>query len=176
VKTALRDINFDAVIAHVESYAKSAGEVCDPNIQAELARKRTGAEKWSMLRDFAALAAIFEATAIDQIEIDHPLVQATLRAHHLAGTPMPRIELRAGLDAGPRLAELAAAHPEITWDADEFQVFLVAALLEHGSVEIDLVDEPWLLRWGAAQPAMYVLFLFATLRALGELDAVKDPS
>lgn len=171
MKLTLRQIDFDAVIARVESHAKATGEACDPNIQRELAQKQTRAEKWSMLRDFTALAAIFDATSVDQIEIDHPLVQAALRAHHLARAPMPAIELRPGLDGGPRLAELAAAHPEITWDADEFQVFLVAALLEHGSIEIELVDEPWRLRWGAAQPAMYVLYLFATLRALGELDA-----
>lgn len=168
--TRISDLDFTTVIGRVERFTLVTGQACDPRIQAELARMATITDRLTMLRAFTALAAVFDAASPDALGAGDPLVRALARVQSQLPSPIPAVALRSGTDAGPRLRELVAACTDAKWDIDALLADVVTAIRSHGDVEIDEAAHPWHTSWGAAQPAVFVLFLLVALRALGQLD------
>ena len=171
----VRELDFDAIVEHIRrSTNVAARKACDPIIQSDLAFIKCRADAADNLRDHVALAALDDAKSVDDIRESDPLVRALVRAqHHPDVRPIPRTLVRAGLDgddAAPRLKEIVAAHPELTWDPDDIQRLLIRAIVDGaGDVEVDDDFPPWQISWEPMGAAAYTLITLVTLRTLGEL-------
>ena len=171
----IRDLDFQALIKRVAKATNverraSAGGIFD----SELPFVRSPADAADMLRDFLMLAALRDAKRLDDVRPEQPLVQALVRAqHHPSARPFTQVEVEGGLygpDAGPRLREIIAAHPELTWDPDEIQRLIIQAIRDqYGDHELDDAQQPWLMYWSPASTAANALFVLTTLRTLAEL-------
>jgi hypothetical protein len=142
-------------------------------MQADLGFVHSRGDALRLLRDHIALAALDTATRLDDVRFADPLIQAVIRVqHHPDAMPLERFPVQGGVkgpDAGPRLRELVAAHPELGWSADEILQLIVRAIRGFGEHELDDQQPPWLMYWGPASAAASALCVLVTLRTLGDL-------
>jgi hypothetical protein len=116
----------------------------------------------------AGLALASDIRNLDDVRPEHVLVQVLVRlAHHPAAALQPSVWLESGVDAAPRLHELASAR-FFSWDGGAVRDLLVRHLIEsHGDLEVDETRPPWLRDWGAAGPVASTLILVVAFEAAG---------
>jgi hypothetical protein len=170
----IRELDFDAIVERIsQATDRRTRTPCDALLKADLGFVHSRADALRLLRDHIALAALDTATALDDVRFSDPLIQAVIRVqHHPDALPIERFPVQGGVkgpDAGPRLRELVAAHPELAWSAEEIQHLIVRAIRGFGDHELDDEQPPWRMYWGPASAAAYALRALVTLRTLGDL-------
>lgn len=170
----IRELDFDAIVDRVEQATdRKSRKACDALLQADLGFVHSRGDALRLLRDHIALAALDTAQTLDDVRFVDPLIQAVIRVQHDPDAkPIERFPVQGGVkgpDAGPRLRELIAAHPELGWSTDEIQRLIIRAIRSFDDHELDDEQPPWRMHWGPASAAAYALRALVTLRTLGYL-------
>ena len=170
----IKDLDFREIVARVErATAASKRQSCDDLLQADLGFVQTPSDAVALLSNNLVLAALRHTKTLDDIDIKDPLVQAVVRTqHHPLAPPIPSVHVEEGLrgpDAGQRLRDLVAAHPELSWDVDIVQDLVIRAIRQFGDHELDDSQPPWLMYWSPASAAASALIVLVTLRVFGDL-------
>lgn len=175
MRRKIRDLDFNALVSRIRKATDPVlRTVGSAGLQEALRFLNSPSDAVAMLRDHITLAVLEHTKSLDDIKYDQPLVQALVRVqHHPSAKAIPMAKIQQGLrgpDAGPRLSEIALAHPELTWDEDEVQNLIVRAIQsQHGDHELDDAEAPWDMYWSPASAAAYALVVLVTLRALKDL-------
>ena len=170
----IKDLDFREIVAKIERATDATKRrSCDGLIQADIDFVQTPADAVALLSNHLVLAALHHAKTLDDIDIKNALVQAVVRTqHHRLAQPIPSVSVEGGLrgpDAGQRLRDLVAAHPELTWDVDVVQELVIRAIRTFGDHELDDSQPPWLMYWSPAGAAAHALVILVTLRVFGDL-------
>jgi hypothetical protein len=175
VLTKIRDLDFAAILDRVARATNPARRASAGGMfHADLQFVHSRSDAVCMLRDLVMLAALRDAKSLDDIQPDQPLVEAFVRVqHHPDARTFTRVKVQEGLygpDAGPRLREIVAAHPELTWNPDEVQKLIITAIrTQYGDHELEDAQPPWLMPWSPASKAADALFALITFRTFGDL-------
>lgn len=170
----IRELDFEAIIDRVARATNMAKRVaCDGTMQTMLEHVRTPQDAWETLRDALLIATLRNATEVDDVGIDKPIVEALVRAqHHPLADALPDVGLRDSLhgpNVAPHFAALSNQHAELSWDIDVVQSLVIRAIREYGEHELDETQPPWLMHWDRASAAATALIDLVTLRTLGDL-------
>lgn len=172
MRRRIRDLDFGVIVEQIARSVNAATrEVGDPSSRATLASIKTPADAVRRLRGRIANAAASEVSTPDELSFERGLVEAFVRMsnHPLATPGLGSVRANQGPDIGPRLLELAAAHPEAQFDLSAVQHSLVRAILAHGDHELDDKVPPWFMHWNKASAAAGALIFFVTLERLGDI-------
>lgn len=170
--TRIHDLDIDVVIEQIERATDpKTDRSADPLIDNEL-RQTPRRERVELLRDAIVNAALNVVTSVDELTIEWPLMRALVRVHHhpFAAKSFPKRSL-AGVDVGPVFEAMVQADPGLTWNIDDVARDLIQSVREaDGDHEVELEQRPWMTAWGRAIQPMFALWIFVTLRKLGDLD------
>lgn len=172
MRRRIRDLDVDAIVEQIARTVNPVTrEVGDPSSRATLAFIKTPADAVRRLRGRIANAAASEVSTPDELSFERGLVEAFVRMsnHPLATPGLGSVRANGGPDMGPRLFEIAAAHPEARFELSAVQHALVRAILAHGDHVLDDKELPWFMHWNKASAAAGVLFFFVTLELLGDI-------
>jgi hypothetical protein len=170
--TRIRDLSLDTIVERVlRATDVERGRACDSLIQEELDESPRREQRIGSVRDYIGLAAVSTVAGPELLQIDQPLVEAFVRMHHHPAAPatLADFALPGKAPGGPRFAELANQHPELTWDKQAVKALVWRAIQANGDHELDDATAPWLMHWGPSSAAAFALIVFVTYDALGSL-------
>lgn len=170
----IKDLDFSEIVARIQRATDvSKRRCCDATLQADIDFVQAPADAVALLSNQLVLAALRHTRTLDDIDIKDALVQAVVRTqHHPLAQPIPPVKVEEALrgpDAGERLRELVAAHPELTWDVDVVQELVIRAIRQFGEHELDDSQPPSRMYWSPATAAACALIVLVTLRLFGDL-------
>ncbi|HEY1811491.1 MAG TPA: hypothetical protein VGG74_03995 [Kofleriaceae bacterium] len=173
MRRKIRDLDFSAIVARIrEATDPRTRTSFDSLIQGELSFVKSPEDALESARNGVLVAILDHTKQLADIRFDDPLVVALVRfQNHPRAQPIPSMPVERmlrGPDAGPRLRELAAAHPELDWNPDAVQGLLIRAIRAYPDQVVEN-SEPCPIGWGPANAAAYALKLLVTLRSLGDL-------